>query len=349
MLDISPAVNHVRIIVPVRNGGERWREAAAALRQALADPARVAVVDSGSTDGSDRVARESGFELERIDPRTFNHGRTREMAVERFCGDCEFAVFLTHDAVLEGAEALDALLATFSDPKVGAAYGRQVPHRDARPFGAHMALFNYGRASATRSLADAGRLGIRAAYISNSFGAYRLSAFRACGGFPSHLILGEDTYVAVKMLLAGWKVGYCAAARARHSHDYSIVQEAQRYFDFGVLHAQLPELMSNFGAAEGEGVRFVASELRYMAANAPHLLPLVLLRNGAKYASYRLGRSFRRLPPTLCRRLSMTKVFWEQPSAGITASDDRRTAPLLQAIGDPAVAKKADGSVDGRQ
>lgn len=311
MPETQLTVNHARIVVPVRNGGSRWREAAAALRAAVPHPSLVAVVDSNSTDGSDRVAVESGFELERIDPRTFNHGRTRQAAVERFCADREFAVFLTHDAVLEGPGALESLLDAFSDPGVGAAYGRQLPHAGAGPFEAHMVLFNYRDTSETRSLADAARLGIKAAYISNSFAAYRVSALQACGGFPGHLILGEDTWVAVKLLLSGWRIRYRADARVRHSHAYSIAQEAQRYFDFGVLHAQLPELMHNFGGAEGEGARFIASELKYVAARSPRLLPQAVVRNSAKYASYRLGRMFRRLPKALCRRLSMTKVFWD--------------------------------------
>jgi rhamnosyltransferase len=111
-------------------------------------------------------------------------------------------------------------------------------------------------------------------------------------------------------------VRYCAEARVRHSHAYTIAQETRRYFDFGVLHTQLPELMRNFGAAEGEGARFVRSELRHMATHAPHLLPAVLARNGAKYAGYRLGRNFRRLPRRLCRQLSMTKVFWSREGTG---------------------------------
>lgn len=320
MPDAGPAVNHVRIIVPVRNGGERWREAALALRAAVPDPTLVAVVDSASTDGSDLVASGSGFEVLRVDPRTFNHGSTRQMAVDRFCEGRKYVVFLTHDSILEGPQALSGLLAAFADPTVGAAYGRQLPHRGAGPFESHMVLFNYGAASETRSLADARRLGIKAAYISNSFGAYRLAALRSCGGFPSHLILGEDTCVAVKMLLAGWTVRYCAEARVRHSHDYTIREETQRYFDFGVLHSQLPELLRHFGAAEGEGARFLASELRYVAARAPWLLPEVPLRNAAKYAGYRLGRMFARLPRSLCRRLSMTKVFWDDPSTRSAAS-----------------------------
>lgn len=304
-------INQARIVVPVRNGGARWREAATALREAVPDPGLVAVVDSTSSDGSDRVARECGFALERIDPRTFNHGATRQMAVERFCEGRPFVIFLTHDAVLAGPDALGQLLAAFDDPQVGAAYGRQLPHVGAKPFEAHMARFNYGSASETRSLADAARLGIKAAYLSNSFGAYRISVLRACGGFPSHLILGEDAYVAVRMLLSGWNVRYCAEAQVRHSHAYTVLQESQRYFDFGVLHTQLPELMRHFGAAEGEGARFVASELRYMLVHDPRRLPEVFVRNAAKYAGYRLGRAFARLPPRLCRRLSMTKVFWD--------------------------------------
>lgn len=307
--------------MPVRNGGARWREAADALHEAVSDPANVVVIDSCSTDGSERVALEKGFALERIEPRSFNHGRTRQMAVDRYCRDREFVVLLTHDAVIEGAASLAALLAAFTDPAVGVAYGRQLPHHGAGAFEAHMALFNYGNTSETRSLADARRLGIKTAYTSNSFGAYRLSALRACGGFPSHLILGEDTFVAVKMLLSGWSVRYCADAHVRHSHAYSIVQESQRYFDFGVLHSQLPELLENFGAAEGEGARFVLSELRHVAMNAPWLLPVVPIRNITKYAAYRLGRKFLRLPRGLCRRLSMTKVFWNgSPAANAAQS-----------------------------
>lgn len=309
------AVSQIRIIVPVRNGGPRWRQAANALRAAVGDCSLVVVVDSGSTDGSDRVAVENGFEVERIDPRTFNHGGTRQAAVDRYCAGSEVVVFLTQDAVLEGPEALNTLVAAFSDPSVTAAYGRQVPHHGAGPFEAHMALFNYGDRSETRSLADAARLGIKAAYMSNSFAAYRTSALRLCGGFPKHLISGEDAYVAVKMLLAGWKLRYCADARVRHSHAYSIREETQRYFEFGVLHAQLPELMSHFGGAEGEGARFVASELRYIGSHAPRLLLLALVRTAAKYGGYRLGRIFRVLPHALCRRMSMTKVFWDSAAA----------------------------------
>ena len=301
----------IRVIVPVRNGGARWREAARALQVAVPDPLHVVVIDSSSSDGSDLVAKDCGFEFTQIDPRTFNHGATRQWAVERFCRDAEIAIFLTHDAIVDGPDSIFQLVASFVDPAVGASYGRQVPHAGAGPFEAHMALFNYRASSETRSLSDAASRGIKTAYISNSFAAYRLAALHACGGFPSDLVLGEDTCLAAKMLLAGWKIRYSATARVRHSHSYTVGQEVQRYFDFGVMHTQLPELMHHFGAAEGEGMRFVAAELRYFIAHAPWRLPLVPVRNAARYAGYRMGRIFKWLPLGVCRRLSMTKVFWE--------------------------------------
>jgi len=310
----------VRIIVPVRNGGARWREAAAALECAVDDPGKVTVVDSESTDGSDSVARACGFRVHRVDVRTFNHGRTRQEAVDRFCATDRIVVFLTQDAILESAASLAALVGALAAPETGAAYGRQLPHERARPFEAHAALFNYRPVSETRTIEDAARIGIKAAFFSNSFAAYRVAALKRCGGFPAHLILGEDAYVAMRMLTMGWRIRYCADARARHSHAYSVAEEMRRYFDFGVMHAQIPELIERFGAPEGEGMRFVASELGYIARSAPWLLPEVLFRNAAKYGGYRLGRAYERLPRPWCRALSMTKGYWRAaPASGPTS------------------------------
>jgi rhamnosyltransferase len=304
-------LGQTRIIIPVRNGGERWREAALALRHAVPDPSIVAVVDSSSSDGSDQVAADCHFELRRIDPGTFNHGRTRQEAVNLFCEGRTYVVFLTHDAVLERPESLHNLLAAFADPKVGAAYGRQLPHHNARPFGRHSAGYLYPARSVVRTLADAAEHGIRTPFISNSFAGYRLRVLQECGGFPSDLILGEDVDLALRMQQAGWAIAYCADATVRHSHDYSIAEEMKRYFDYGVVHTQQPGLLGDAAAPEGEGMRFVKSELRFMAREAPWRLAEVPVRNMAKYLGYRLGRGYRHLPRFLCRRLSMTRGFWD--------------------------------------
>ena len=98
--------------------------------------------------------------------------------------EAEIIVFLTQDALLADPEAIERLLDAFADERVGAAYGRQLPHRDATPIGAHARLFNYPPVSQVRTLHDRGRLGIKTAFISNSFAAYRRNALLGWAAFP---------------------------------------------------------------------------------------------------------------------------------------------------------------------
>lgn len=297
------------LVIPSRNAGSAWEAVLNSLEIQSCQPYMSCLVDSESTDATAPLARTHGFSIERIDPTQFNHGGTRQLAVE-LLPDAEIIVFMTQDAILADEFAIENLLRAFDDPLVGVAYGRQLPHRGAKPLGAHARLFNYPDKSYVESLADRERMGIKAAFSSNSFAAYRREALQAVGGFPRDIILGEDTFVAAKMLLAGWKVAYQADARVYHSHDYSLRQEFRRYFDIGVFHAREHWLLDAFGKPEGEGGRFVRSEFAYLFKHAPWLIPSAFLRTGLKYLGYRLGRAERWLPLRIKRGLSMHRGFW---------------------------------------
>ncbi len=301
----------VALVVPVRNGGEVWRRAAKAIQQQLRQPERVLVVDSESSDGSDTVALQSGFELRRILARDFDHGGTRRLAAE-LCRDCDVLVYLTHDAVLADAGALGRLLRAFDDPTVAVAYGRQLPRPGAGPIEAHARLFNYPPTSARRSLADTARLGMKAAFSSDSFCAYRRSALEEVGNFPERAIGSEDMVVAARVLQHGMTVAYVGDACVLHSHAYTALQELRRYFDIGVLHAQESWLLRELGAPEGEGLRFVLSEARHLLFRAPWLLPVAALRTAGKLAGYRLGRRHADLSEAWRLRLSMHRGFWSR-------------------------------------
>jgi len=305
--DASPVV--VGLCVPTLNAGAQWREWLAALRGQQCKPARVLVVDSSSTDDTVALALADNLSVHVIPRGQFNHGGTRQLAVD-LLGDAGIVVFLTQDAILAGPKSLEKLLEAFDDPSVGAAYGRQLPRRGARPIEAHARLYNYPGESRVKSLADAGELGIKVAFISNSFAAYRRVALEAVGGFPSGTIMNEDTYAAGKMLLSGWKIAYRAEAGVYHSHDYSLLEECRRYFDIGVFHARERWMREALGSAEGEGLRYVRSERAYLAQVAPHLIPAALMRAAGKLAGYRLGLLEERLPLRVKRSISMQPSFW---------------------------------------
>jgi rhamnosyltransferase len=299
-------------VVPTLNAGPAWNDWLAAYARQTVKPDYPLLIDSSSRDGTVERAWAQGFASWLIPKSEFNHGGTRQLGV-RFLPEADIVLFMTQDAVLADPKAIERLLSAFDDPTVGAAYGRQLPHPGSRPIGAHARLFNYPAESQVRRLTDRGQHGLKTAFISNSFAAYRRSALLAAGGFPLHTIMNEDTYVAGKMLLAGWKIAYRADAEVYHSHDYGYGEEFRRYFDIGVFHAGAPWLRRTFGAAEGEGKRYVLSELRYLGRRAPWLIPSALFRTGLKWLGYRLGSASQgSMPVFLKRRLSLHRAYWSR-------------------------------------
>ena len=285
----------VGLVIPTLNPGPQWEAVLKKLDAQNYHLDRVLIIDSSSNDATVAIAKAHGCEVSVIARSDFNHGTTRQLAAE-ILSDVEIIIYMTQDALLADPDTIGRLVSAFSDPRVGCAYGRQLPHPNAKPIGAHARLFNYPGTSVVRSLNDAAQIGIKAAFISNSFAAYRRSTLMEVGGFPASAILSEDTYVAAKMLLADWKVAYCADAMVFHSHDYSPAQEFRRYFDIGKFHAREAWVRSELGNAEQEGIRFVFSELQYLVRRAPWLIPSALLRSGLKYTGYRLGLMERYLP-----------------------------------------------------
>ena len=301
----------VGLIVPTLNAGPDWSRWLEELASQSFKPDRVLIVDSSSIDNTAEFARIAGHEVKVISRSEFNHGTTREMAAGIF-SDVDILVYMTQDAILANADAIANLLTVFSDPDIAVSYGRQLPHRYAKPIGAHARIYNYSEKSEIRTLSDKSRLGIKVAFASNSFAAYRAEALRSVGGFPSDNIFGEDTYVVSKIILAGKKIAYCANAHVYHSHDYTFIQDFKRCFDIGVFHAREPWLRSEFGSAEGEGKKFILSEFKYLFKERPVLLFSAFIRSGLKYIGYRAGLFEAHIPLNIKRKISMHSKYWKK-------------------------------------
>jgi rhamnosyltransferase len=276
------------------------------------------------------VSKQSGFTVLSIHAKDFNHGGTRQWALDQGLEKAnqlgqpkpDLVVYLTHDAVLAHENSLQELLNAFQNPQVAASYGRQIPKSNANWLETHTRHFNYPKMSKTVTLKDKASLGIKACFLSNSFAAYRLQALQAMGGFPSNLPLGEDTYTAAKLLLSGQSLHYQASAAVYHSHNYNGTQDFQRMFDTGVFHAQNPWLLQSFGKAEGEGLKLVRSQWSFLMAqsgqvNQPPVIQGVLqwlTSNALKWLGYKLGHVHRYLPTALVKKFSMHKAFWNTPA-----------------------------------
>ena len=303
--------SQIGVVVPTFNAEPCWEALRQGIdRQGLASP-QVLIVDSSSRDRTRQLAEQAGYRVLRIPQAEFNHGGTRQFAGE-ILPWASILIYLTQDAFLSGDSAFLDLCAVFADPAVGAAYGRQLPRDRADAIERHARLFNYPAQSSIRQLQDREHIGIKAAFLSNSFAAYRRSALQAVGGFPTNVIIAEDSVVAARLLIAGWKVAYVAEATVVHSHPLSLPEEFSRYFDTGVHHAREHWLLETFGNAGAEGKRFLRSEFAYLAAHKARLIPLAFLRTVNKLVAYQLGLRESRLGLPLKAQLSAQPAFWQR-------------------------------------
>lgn len=275
-------------------------------------PEQIYVVDSSSSDDTVNRFIEAGLNHVTVIPsKDFDHGGTRSLAKELCDGD--IIVYLTQDALPLSAGDITRLVAVFEDDSIAAAYGRQLPYEETNLFGKHLRQFNYNDTSYVRSLADKDQYGIKTAFLSNSFAAYRRSAMDKIGWFKDGLILGEDTYAGTKLLQAGYKLAYVADAQVYHSHSYTVWEEFKRYFDIGVFHQMESWILQEFGKPEGEGMRYIKSELKFLLAhNAYHLIPEFFIRNGMKFLGYKMGKHYRKLPKSWIKKFSMHHRWWDK-------------------------------------
>ena len=297
------------LVVPTLNGGISWKQTATAIASQQPRPQRILVIDSGSADGTVEIAREHGFDVSSINQADFDHGGTRQSGVNQL-SEAEIVVFLTQDAILLGNDSVAQLVSAFENPNIGAAYGRQIASSRASVFEQHARAYNYSAQSMIKSRKSIPRLGIKAAFCSNSFAAYRKSALQKVGGFPDHTLFAEDMLVAAKMILAGYSIAYEASAQCEHWHDYTISQEFRRAFDIGVFHHREHWILEEFGSAEGEGGSLILAGLKRIGSENLLELPSAVLKYLAKALGYIAGRTESFLPVRLKRIFSMNRAFW---------------------------------------
>jgi len=269
------------------------------------------IIDSSSTDDTVELAKPYTNHIITIPKNEFDHGGTRTKATKMARG--EIVIFLTQDALPYDKYTLEKIVACFENPSISAAYGRQVAYSTTNLFGKHLRAFNYPSHSYIRTIEDKDIYGLKTAFLSDSFAAYRKSALKNIHWFKEGLIIGEDAYVGTQLLLAGGSLAYVAEARVYHSHSYSPLQECKRYFDTGVFHHQEKWLLDTFGKAEGEGGKYIKSELSYLLKHkALWRIPEFFLRNGLKYLGYKLGQQHTLLPKNIAKNLSLHPSWWNK-------------------------------------
>lgn len=118
----------VSIVIPTRNAGVGFEALLQKIQVQEGDfECEFLVVDSGSTDGTDELARIYGATVYQIPKTEFNHGATRNLGISLAKG--EYVALTVQDAVPFDRRWLATMVENLErDERVAGVYGRQVPH-----------------------------------------------------------------------------------------------------------------------------------------------------------------------------------------------------------------------------
>ena len=276
----------VSIVIPTYNAEHYLKPLLESIKMFHSD---IIIIDSSSTDKTVDLAKEYTDKIIVIDKKDFRHGGSRNIAGKIANGD--IIVYMTQDALVVDKNSIKNLVSVFCDEKIAAAYGRQLPYPNEKLFGQHLRYFNYGTISYRRKYQDKEKYGIKTAFLSDSFAAYRRKALEEIGWFKDDLNFGEDMHAGARFLKKGYHIAYVAEAKVYHSHSYTLKEEFLRYKATGVFHQQEAWLLEEFGKPEGEGLRFVKSELSFLWEHRAYtLLPFSIVRNFVKLLGYKYGK-----------------------------------------------------------
>ena len=302
----------ITIIIPTFNAEKYLLNLLNKLKHQTIKDCELIIIDSSSRDNTVEIAKKYTDNIIIIPQNEFDHGGTRAKAAKLAKGD--ILVFLTQDALPFDEYTIENIVIPFfKDSKIGAAYGRQIPYEDTNLFGKHLRLFNYSRKGYIYSYKDKEKKGLKTVFLSDSFAAYKKEVLEKIGWFKNGLIVGEDIYAGAKILKLGYKIAYISDVKVYHSHSYTVWQEFKRYFDIGVFHSCENWILKEYGKPEGEGFKYIKSEINYLLKNNRwELVPEFFMRNGMKYIGYKLGYNYKKLPLFLVKKLSMHKKWWNK-------------------------------------
>lgn len=241
----------ISVIIPTLNAEHEIEALLIALERQSIRPNEILVVDSASEDKTiELVQKHKIVRLLEIDRQDFNHGTTRDMALNESSGD--FVCFLTQDAVPVSDDYLKRLVAPMvEDSNVALVSGRQLPKANARRFEQLVRDFNYPDTPSVRSKGDLEKFGIKTFFASDTCSAYRRTAYLECGGFD-YVNTNEDMLMAAKFIASGMKVAYEPRAEVYHSHNLTPSQQFARNRAVGFfLETHADDLMQASEIGEG--------------------------------------------------------------------------------------------------
>ncbi len=178
-----------------------------------------------SQDETENVLKKNKLNYKKIEKKNFSHSLVREKAA--FESQADIVVFITQDIEIKNDEWLYELIKDINNDIV-ACFSRQIAKTDN--IEKYTREKNYPATSYVVSKEDISTYGLKAFFFSDASSAIKRDVFVNLNGYDQKdLPISEDMYIAYKVIMAGYKIKYCAESVVYHSHNFSLKELYNRY------------------------------------------------------------------------------------------------------------------------
>ena len=176
-------------------------------------------------DRTEEYLKTNKIDYKKIKKSEFSHSLVRENAA--FESDADIIVFVTQDVAIEREDWLYNLTKDIDD-EIVATYSRQLPkYNNIEKYTREK---NYPSESFVTSKEDIPEKGLRTFFFSDASSAIKKDVFVKLNGYDNKkLPISEDMYIAYKIIMAGYKIKYCAESEVVHSHKFTLKEIYDRY------------------------------------------------------------------------------------------------------------------------
>lgn len=297
----------ISIICPIYNGEEYIEKLNKSLRkQKNVDLEDIAYILTESRDNSENILKKLDLNYIKIKKDEFSHSLTREKFAMKAKG--QIVVFITQDVIIENDTWLYELTKDINNRNCDAGFSRQISK--SKGIERYIRPKNYPEQSRIVSKEDINQYGLMTFFFSDASAAIRKDIFIKLNGYDSkNLIISEDMYIAYKLIMNGYKIKYCADSVIIHSHDFTLKQLFNRYFDTGVFFTNNDYL--NKYSANKSGFSLLKYVVRSSFKNGDYKTIFNIIPNFAsRFIGMKLGKKYKSMSKNMVKRFSLNKSYW---------------------------------------
>lgn len=196
------------------------------LKQKNVNINKIQYILTKSTDNSEQILNQMQLDYSIIEREKFSHSLVREDAAMKSKAD--IICFISQDIVIENEDWLEKLVEPIINGQAEATYSRQLTKFNN--IEKYTREANYPEESRIMSKKDINELGLKTFFFSDASSAVKTDIFKKLNGYDGkNLPISEDMYLAYKLIVNGYRIGYQSDSVVYHSHNFTLKELYNRY------------------------------------------------------------------------------------------------------------------------